>query len=81
MAAYILSSGKVVHIQECDTGIDYTLYDADGSEWDGGQIDDVDLSFDDAFSDIIDGYNLCDDTLRIKMDDEGFEDYLEKLGL
>lgn len=78
MPAYILSNDLAVFVQENDSGIDFTLYDANGSELDGGQIDDTNLSFDDAFMEITKMFHgLSSDSLTTKMDDEEFEEYLE----
>ena len=43
-AAYRLESGDYLYIQTSETGYDYTLYDPDYKELDGGQLDNPDLS-------------------------------------
>lgn len=44
-ALYLLDDAAYLHIQSCDTGWDYTLYEKETMrEIDGGQLDDVDAS-------------------------------------
>ncbi len=58
---YSLNDGEVyLHIQTCEDGYDYTLYYTDFSEWDGGQLDEPDLSMDDAIDSILEEYDLQD---------------------
>lgn len=38
-AAFALDNGNILFIQTCDSGYDYTLYDADKKALDGGQLD------------------------------------------
>lgn len=43
---YLVDDGRYIHIQQCDTGYDYTLYDAHtGRQLDGGQIDKPSLTY------------------------------------
>ena len=43
---YLVDDARYVHIQQCDAGFDYTLYDAhSGKQLDGGQLDKHDLTF------------------------------------
>ena len=60
-AAYIVNDGQYfIAVQKADEGYDYTIYNSDMSEYDGGQIDDLDMSLEqvaaviltDEFSDI-----------------------------
>lgn len=60
-AAYIANDGQYcIAVQEATGGYDYTIYNSDLTEYDGGQIDDLDMSLDqiaaviltDEFSDI-----------------------------
>ena len=39
-----MESGDYLYIQTSETGYDYTLYDPDYKELDGGQLDNPDLS-------------------------------------
>ena len=47
-AAFVLDSGNTLFIQTCDSGYDYTLYDADKKALDGGQLDAPGLTLPDA---------------------------------
>ena len=52
-AAYRLESGDYLYIQTSETGYDYTLYDPDYKELDGGQLDNSDLSLAEAGKEIL----------------------------
>ena len=52
-AAYRLESGDYLYIQTSETGYDYTLYDPDYKELDGGQLDNPDLSLAEAGKEIL----------------------------
>lgn len=52
-AAYRLEDGGYLYIQTCESGYDYTLYDRDFSELDGGQLDNPDLSMTAACDEIL----------------------------
>ena len=42
---YLVDEIRFIHVQECDTGYDYTIYDAaSGKQLDGGQIDNPQLT-------------------------------------
>ena len=47
-AAFALDNGNILFIQTCDSGYDYTLYDADKKALDGGQLDAPSLTLPDA---------------------------------
>ena len=47
-AAFALDDGSTLFIQTCDSGYDYTLYDADKKALDGGQLDSPGLTLPDA---------------------------------
>ena len=47
-AAFALDNGSTLFIQTCDSGYDYTLYDADKKALDGGQLDAPGLTLPDA---------------------------------
>ena len=47
-AAFALDNGNTLFIQTCDSGYDYTLYDADKKALDGGQLDAPGLTLPDA---------------------------------
>ena len=46
--AFALDNGNALFIQTCDSGYDYTLYDADKKALDGGQLDAPSLTLSDA---------------------------------
>ena len=50
---YSLESGDYLYIQTSETGYDYTLYDPDYKELDGGQLDNPDLSLAEAGKEIL----------------------------
>ena len=52
-AAYRLESGDYLHIQTSESGYDYTLYDPDYKELDGGQLDNPDLTLAEAGKEIL----------------------------
>ena len=52
-AAYRLESGDYLYIQTSETGYDYTLYDPDYKELDGGQLDNPDLTLAEAGKEIL----------------------------
>lgn len=52
-AAYHLENGDYLYIQASEIGYDYTLYDPDYKELDGGQLDNPDLSLAEAGKEIL----------------------------
>ena len=52
-AAYRLESGDYLYIQTSESGYDYTLYDPDYKELDGGQLDNSDLTLAEAGKEIL----------------------------
>lgn len=52
-AAFRLGNGDYLYIQTCDTGYDYTLYDSNFRNLDGGQLDNPSLSMDAARKEIL----------------------------
>ena len=52
-AAYRLESGDYLYIQTSETGYDYTLYGPEYKELDGGQLDNPDLSLEEAGKEIL----------------------------
>ena len=58
-ALFLLNDATYLHIQPCDTGWDYTLYDKDTmKELDGGQLDEPELSRSAAVRQICEGLEL-----------------------
>ena len=52
-AAYRLDDGTYLYVQTSDNGYDYTLYDSNMKDLDGGQLDNPDLSMTDARDEIL----------------------------
>ena len=58
-ALFLLNDATYLHIQPCDTGWDYTLYDKETmKELDGGQLDEPELSRSAAVRQICEGLEL-----------------------
>ena len=75
-AAYRLESGDYLHIQTSETGYDYTLYDPDYKELDGGQLDNPDLSLAEAGKEILSIHELPAGTME-PLTGDGLDDFLE----
>ncbi len=59
--AYSLNDGELyLHIQTYEDGYDYTIYCRDFSEHDGGQLDEPDVSMDEAVHDILECFGMQD---------------------
>ena len=63
-AAYRLESGDYLYIQTSETGYDYTLYDPDYKELDGGQLDNPDLTLAEAGKEILSIHELPAGTME-----------------
>ena len=63
-AAYRLENGDYLYIQTSETGYDYTLYDPDYKELDGGQLDNPDLSLVEAGKEILAIHERPDRTME-----------------
>ena len=64
-ALFLIDDATYLHIQPCDSGWDYTLYDAASmKELDGGQLDMLELSRKNAVLQICDDNNLDSTSLR-----------------
>ena len=75
-AAYRLESGDYLYIQTSETGYDYTLYDPDYKELDGGQLDNPDLSLAEAGKEILAIHELPAGTMEPLTGDR-MDDFLE----
>ena len=75
-AAYRLESGDYLYIQTSETGYDYTLYDPDYKELDGGQLDNPDLSLAEAGKEILAIHELPAGT-REPLTGDRLDDFLE----
>ena len=57
--AFSLDNGKYYFaIQTCDDGYDYTIYHSDFSDYDGGQLDEPDMSIDEATESILEDFGM-----------------------
>lgn len=63
-AAYRLESGDYLYIQTSESGYDYTLYDPDYKELDGGQLDNPDLTLAEAGKEILSVHELPAGTME-----------------
>ena len=69
-AAYLLESGNYLYIQICETGYDYTLYQPDFADLDGGQLDNPEISIEKARDEILKMHELSGQDLKeISIDD------------
>ncbi|MDK4513231.1 YodL domain-containing protein [Fusobacterium necrophorum] len=69
-AAYLLESGNYLYIQTCKTGYDYTLYQPDFTDLDGGQLDNPEISIEKARDEILKMHELSGQGLEeILIDD------------
>ena len=75
-AAYRLESGEYLYIQTSETGYDYTLYDPDYKELDGGQLDNPDLSLAEAGKEILAIHERPAGTIE-PLTGDGLDDFLE----
>lgn len=75
-AAYRLESGDYLYIQPSETGYDYTLYDPNYKELDGGQLDNPDLSVMEAGKEILTTHEIPDGTMEPLTGDR-LDDFLE----
>ena len=75
-AAYRLENGDYLYIQTSETGYDYTLYDPDYKELDGGQLDNPDLSLAEAGKEILAIHERPAGTME-PLTGGGLDDFLE----
>lgn len=69
-AAYHLESGNYLYIQVSETGYDYTLYQPDFTDLDGGQLDNPEISIEKARDEILKMHELSGQGLKeISVDD------------
>ena len=69
-AAYRLESGNYLYIQVSETGYDYTLYQPDFADLDGGQLDNPEISIEKARDEILKMHELSGQNLKeIPIDD------------
>ena len=76
--AYLLENGNYLYIQTCETGYDYTLYQPDFTDLDGGQLDNPEISIEKARDEILKMHELSGQGLtELSIDD--FEKMQEEL--
>ncbi len=69
-AAYLLENGSYLYIQTYETGYDYTLYQPDFTDLDGGQLDNPEISIEKARDEILKMHELSGQDLKeISIDD------------
>ena len=69
-AAYRLENGNYLYIQTCETGYDYTLYQPDFTDLDGGQLDNLEIPIEKARDEILKMHELSGQDLKeISIDD------------
>ena len=73
-AAWKVGKDKILAIQTCDDGYDYTLFDENYNEIDGGQVDNPDMSMIEVRTDILESFNLAHRELRAMV----YEDVMEQ---
>lgn len=74
-AAWKIGDKGYLMVQVCDSGYDYTLYDLAMIEIDGGQLDDPELTLNEARDEILDDLGWNNQTLFL----EDYEDMQEKI--
>lgn len=68
--AYLLENGNYLYIQTCETGYDYTLYQPDFTDLDGGQLDNLEIPIEKARDEILKMHELSGQGLtELSIDD------------
>lgn len=80
-AAWRVGKDRILAIQTCEDGYDYTLFDENYNDVDGGQIDNPDMTMLEVRRDILESYNLENRELRVMVYDEVMEQALRNDGL
>ena len=73
-AAWKVGKDRILAIQTCDDGYDYTLFDENYNEIDGGQIDNPEMSVIEVRTDILESFSLEHRELRAMV----YEDVMEQ---
>lgn len=73
-AAWLVGRDRYLAIQTCDDGYDYTLFDLNFKEIEGGQLDNPDLSMLEARAEILEDFGLQMRELRAEI----YDDIMEK---
>ena len=74
-AAWRVGKDRILAIQTCDDGYDYTLFDENYNEIDGGQVDNPDMSMIEVRTDILESFNLAHRELRAMV----YEDVMDQV--
>lgn len=75
-AAWRVGKDRILAIQTCEAGYDYTLFDENYNDVDGGQIDNPNMTMLEVRRDILESYNLENRELRVMVYDEVMEQAL-----
>ena len=73
-AAWKVGKDRILAIQTCDDGYDYTLFDENYNEIDGGQVDNPEMSMIEVRTDILESFSLEHRELRAMV----YEDVMEQ---
>ena len=73
-AAWKVGRNRILAVQTCEDGYDYTLFDENYNEIDGGQVDNPDMSMIEVRTDILESFNLAHRELRAMV----YEDVMEQ---
>lgn len=73
-AAWKVGKDRILAIQTCDDGYDYTLFNENYVEIDGGQVDNPDMTMIEVRTDILESFNLAHRELRAMV----YEDVMEQ---
>ena len=73
-AAWKVGKDRILAVQTCDDGYDYTLFDENYNEIDGGQVDNPEMSMIEVRTDILESFNLAHRELRAMV----YEDVMEQ---
>ena len=73
-AAWKVGKDRILAVQTCDDGYDYTLFDENYNEIDGGQVDNPDMSMIEVRQDILESFGLAHRELRAMV----YEDVMDQ---
>ena len=73
-AAWKVGRDRILSVQICEDGYDYTLFDEHYNEVDGGQVDNPDMSMIEVRQDILESFHLAHRELRVMV----YEDVMEQ---
>lgn len=73
-AAWRVGRDRILALQTCDEGYDYTLFDKDYQDVNGGQVDSLDITMLEVRKDILESYGLDNQELQVLE----YDDIMEK---